>query len=604
MSIATPPSETEVKTGQAAPQLGAIVTPRGVTFRLWSTKAHDAFVVLFDDAGREDRRPMRAVGNNVFEATLADVRPGARYMFSIGGPPLPDPYARWLPDGPMGPAVVWQSDYQFKHRAPVLRADQLSIYEMHVGTFTHKGTYNAAAEKLSYLKDLGITAIELMPLAASVGQRNWGYDGVDWFAPFAPYGRPEDLQAFVDEAHGHGIAVILDAVYNHFGPAGNFLSAYSPEYFTPKYKTPWGDALDYTNPFMRRLGVDSAEHWLRTFRFDGLRLDATHEIRDDSPQHFLEELANRVHSLRDELGTPHFLFCEDDRNWPGLVTRFHMDGMWADDFHHQTRILLTGERDGYFAAYEPTVAALAKCIERGWTYEGQLWTVGHERPRGNPADDLAASNFIYTIQNHDQIGNRAVGDRLQEKAGRDGFLAATALLLFLPMTPLMFQGQEWMATTPFLYFTDHEGELGKAITKGRTSEFSHFEAFKTGKVTVPDPQAEKTFNDSKLNWDEPQQKEHAEVLELYRRLLRLRQSDPVLSRGSRHETRAWASGNVLGVERRHAGQRRLLLVNFGKSTVPLAEIDGVSLDTAEPILATADITHGLLPSKSAAIFSV
>jgi maltooligosyltrehalose trehalohydrolase len=597
-------SATLAATQQQAPQLGAIVTPEGVTFRLWSTKAHDAHVVLYHDGGREDRRPLKAVGNGVFEATFADVRPGARYKFDIGGPAFPDPYARWLPEGPHGPGVVWQSNYQFKNKAPNLRRDQLVIYEIHVGTFTPEGTYLAAAAKLPHLKELGITCIEMMPISTFPGRRGWGYDGVDHFAPFAPYGTPEELQAFVDQAHGLGIAVLLDMVYNHFGPDANYLSAYSPEYFTKHHKTPWGDALDYTNPFMRRLAVDSAEHWLREFRFDGFRLDATHEIHDESQPHFLEELADRVHHLREELGTPHFLFCEDDRNWPGLVTRFHMDGMWADDFHHQTRILLTGERDGYFAAYEASVAALAKCINRGWTYEGQTWTVGTPRQRGNPADELAASNFVYTIQNHDQIGNRAVGDRLQEKSGIDGFLAASALLLFLPMTPLLFQGQEWMASTPFLYFSDHEGKLGEAVSKGRISEFGHFEAFKSGKIKVPDPQADQTFNDSKLNWAEINEAEHARVLDCYKQLLRLRQSDPVLTHSSRNDMKAGASGDVLWVERHHAGQRRVLLVNFGKTAVAIADVKGASLDGAKPLLSTSGETGGQLPPKTAVILAV
>ncbi|HEX8339606.1 MAG TPA: malto-oligosyltrehalose trehalohydrolase [Tepidisphaeraceae bacterium] len=594
-ATATPPPRQKT-----APQLGAIVTPEGVTFRLWSTKAHQANVVLYDN-GREDRRPLRAVGDGVFEGAFPDVRPGARYKFDIGGPAFPDPYARWLPEGPHGPGVVWQSSFDFAHKAPVLRRDELVIYEIHVGTFTPEGTYRAAAAKLPHLKELGITCIEMMPVSTFPGERGWGYDGVAHFAPFARYGPPEDLQAFVDQAHGLGIAVLLDMVYNHFGPDANYLSAYSPEYFTKVHKTPWGDALDYTNPFMRRLAVDSAEHWLRTFRFDGFRLDATHEIHDESEPHFLEELAGRVHGLREELGTPHFLFCEDDRNWPGLVSRFHMDGMWADDFHHQTRILLTGERDGYFAAYEPTVAALAKCIERGWTYEGQTWTVGGNRQRGNPADGLAASSFVYTIQNHDQIGNRALGDRLQVKAGEDGFLAASALLMFLPMTPLMFQGQEWMASTPFLYFSDHAGPLGEAVTKGRTSEFGHFEDFRNGKTKVPDPQAASTFTQSKLDWSEPARGRHAEVLALYKKLIHLRRTDPVLIDSSRENLTAGAAGDVLWVQRRHGGQMRVLLVNFGKAPVTLDNINGVDLGTRRVLLATSTAQDGLLPVRGAII---
>ena len=586
-----------------APALGAIVSDRGVTFRLWSTTASDVAVVVTSAGGRRERRPLNDVGDGVFEATFADVRPGDRYHFELDGVTRPDPYARWLPDGPDGVAEVWQSTFVFRHAAPSLRADQLVIYELHVGTFTPQGTYSAATEKLDHLRDLGVNCVELMPLAAAAGRRGWGYDGVAWFAPFAPYGPPEALQEFVDAAHGHGIAVLLDAVYNHFGPAGNYLAAYSPEYFTPKHKTPWGDAMDYGNPYMRRLAVDSAEHWLRTFRFDGFRLDATHEIHDDGERHFLEELTARVHALRQETGTRHFLFCEDDRNWPGLVTRFGMDGLWADDFHHQTRVLLTGERDGYFAAYEPTAEALAKCINRGWTYEGQTWTVGTPRQRGNPADDLAAPNFVYAIQNHDQIGNRAHGDRLHDKAGPDGFLAASTLLLFLPMTPLIFQGQEWMSDTPFQYFTDHTGELGEAITRGRTAEFSHFESFKQSHTPVPDPQAQSTFERSKLNWDQREEPDHAAVLQTYRHLLKLRQTDPVLTNSSRHDLHASAFGSLLIVERRAGERRRVLLVNFSTEAVDLVGVPGLHLAEARVILGTKAFPDARLAGKGALLLA-
>ena len=594
--------ETRLTSKRPSP-LGAIHSETGVTFRIWSTTTTDAAVVFGVDGEGQDRRPLQAIGDGVFEATFADARPGVRYRFELDGVLRPDPYARCLPDGPDAAAAVWQSAYAWRHQAPSLRPDQLVIYEIHVGTFTPEGTFRAATEKLTYLSELSVNCIELMPLAAAAGQRGWGYDGVAWFAPFAPYGTPEDLQKFVDTAHGQGIAVILDAVYNHFGPAGNYLSAYSPQYFTARHKTPWGDALDYGNPYMRALALDSAEHWLRTYRFDGFRLDATHEIHDESERHFLEELAARVHALRAETGTRHFLFCEDDRNWPGLVTRFGMDGMWADDFHHQTRVLLTGERDGYFAAYEPTTEALARCINRGWTYEGQAWTVGTHRHRGNPADDLHASNFVYTIQNHDQIGNRAVGDRLQEKAGKDGFLAASALLLFLPMTPLLFQGQEWMSDTPFLYFTDHAGDLGDAITRGRRAEFAHFESFKQADTVVPDPQSPSTFERSKLNWNDVNDADHKAVLEMYRQLLRLRHSDPVLTNSSRSDLRASTVGPLLIVERKSGEVRRVLLVNFAADAVDIASLPGLPLADGRELIRTKASPEGKLAAKSALLLA-
>ncbi|PYE53121.1 malto-oligosyltrehalose trehalohydrolase [Deinococcus yavapaiensis] len=596
---------TDTLSTRAVPPLGAFVTDEGVTFRLWTTTASEARVVLYHDDGRSDPRPLRFAGNGVFEGTFEDVRDGARYKFELDGQAYPDPYARWLPDGVHGPAVVWTSTTAFRHAAPPSRPGDLVIYEVHVGTFTPEGTYRAATEKLPHLRALGVTCVELMPLSSFPGERGWGYDGVAHFAPFAPYGPLEDLRTFVDEAHALGLRVILDVVYNHFGPDGNYLYAYSPEYFTSEHKTPWGDALNYSNPFMRRLALDSAEHWLRTFGFDGLRLDATHEIHDEHPPHFLSELAAHVRAVGDELGTRPVLFCEDDRNLPDLVTTFGMNGAWADDFHHQVRVLLTGERDGYFACYRPVVSDLARCIERGWLYEGQTWPLGEPRPRGASARALPASSFVYCIQNHDQIGNRALGDRLQATAGEDGFLMASALLLFLPMTPLLFQGQEWMAATPFQYFSDHAGELGRLVTQGRLAEFGAFEAFNDpdAATRVPDPQARSTFENSKLDWSELERSEHARVLTLYRALLRLRRDDPVLAHASRDALEAGASDEVLWVQRTHAEDRRVLLVNFSGAPVAWTDVRGVPLDDLQPLLSTSSTAQNHLPAKSAVLLA-
>ena len=582
--------------------LGAFPTADGTTFRLWSPPAKSTHVVLFDDAGNETiRHALRNVGDGVHETHLTGVTAGARYKFDVDGQLFPDPYGRWLPDGVHDPAVVWASTYEFKHDAPDVRPEQLVIYELHVGTFTPEGTYAAARQKLPHLRELGVTCVELLPLSAFPGERGWGYDGVAHFAPFAPYGAPEELQAFVDDAHAHGMIVLLDIVYNHFGPSGNYLGAYSQEYFTDRHKTPWGQGLNYENAFMRHLVLDSAEHWLRTYRFDGFRLDATHAIADDSSTHVLEELAQHVHAL----GSSHYLFCEDDRNLPALVTDYHMDGMWADDFHHQLRVCLTGERDGYFQAYDPDVRALARCIERGWLYEGQEWPLGERHRRGYPADTLKATNFVYCIQNHDQIGNRALGDRLQDTAGRDGFMLASTVLLFLPSTPLLFMGQEWMATTPFQYFSDHEGELGEAISTGRVEEFGHFEAFKdpATRARIPDPQAVETFRNSKLDWSELDRSEHASVLAAYRDLLRLRSSDAVMQHASRSDMQAGASGDVLWVRRWHAGEERVLLANFSTAAQEPPEIDGVNLGAVQVVFSTGGASSAQLPARSAVILA-
>ncbi len=586
--------------------LGALPDPTGTTFRLWSPRATNAAVVLYDQGQPQGARPLRAVGGGVFEAHFEDVTPGTCYTFEVDGQTLPDPYARSLPDGVHGPAVVWQPTHRFQHQAPALRRRDLVIYELHVGTFTPEGTYRAAQEKLTHLRDLGVNCVELMPLSSFPGRWGWGYDGVAPFAPFAGYGPPEDLMAFIDEAHRLGLAVLLDLVLNHFGPDGNYLGAYSPEYFTPELKTPWGDALNYPEPHMRRLALDSAEHWLRTYRFDGFRLDATHEIYDDSPKHLLTELAEHVHQLCGELGTNHFLFCEDDRNDPALVTQTGMDGMWADDFHHQVQVLVTGEQDGYYSAYRPDLSELVRCIQRGWLFEGQEWPLGDPHPRGAPADDLPASSFVYCIQNHDQIGNRALGDRLQEVAGTEGFLAASTLLLFLPMTPLLFQGQEWMTSSRFQYFSDHQGELGKLVTEGRLREFAHFEAFTTSMEgeSVPDPQAERTFRQSTLNWAEAGEGEHARAQELYRQLLRLRRDDPVLQHTDRADLQAGHAGTVLWVSRTHGDEARVLLVNFGEDPAIFPDVPDLPLADAEVLVASAVVSSHTLPGKTAVILQV
>ncbi|MGI8746783.1 MAG: malto-oligosyltrehalose trehalohydrolase [Deinococcus sp.] len=431
-----------------------------------------------------------------------------------------------------------------------------------MGTFTPEGSYRAAIERLPELAALGVTALELMPLAAFPGNRGWGYDGVALFAPQASYGRPDDLKALIDAAHGLGLAVFLDAVYNHLGPDGNYLARYSPGYFTDRFHTPWGKGLDYREPHMRRMIVGNARMWLSEYHFDGLRLDATHEMQDDSPTHILAELAAEVRAL----GGRHLLLAEDHRNFPELVTRDGLDGIWVDDFHHSVRVTLTGERDGYYAGFRGGAAELAGLLERGWLYQGQEWPLSGES-RGQPAEGMEAPSFVYCIQNHDQIGNRAVGDRLSAYKGVTpaAYRGASALLLSLPMTPLLFQGQEWAASTPFLFFTDHHGELGRLVSEGRRREFSSFAGFGG---EVPDPQDEATFRSSTLNWDERGEGEHARTLELYRRLLELRRGDPVRSDNRRETLTSGSQGELLWVRRRNGQGERVLLWNLGKAARP------------------------------------
>ena len=545
-----------------ASRLGAHPGEGGTLFRLWSTRASSCAVVVFGPDGASIGReiPMRNAGEGVFEASDSAAGPGTLYKFRRDDQLLPDPYARFLPFGVHGPARVERSGYQWKHpvRRPEIGPDLL-IYELHVGSFTPEGTWAAAAAKLPELERLGVTALELMPVAAFPGHRGWGYDGVALYAPQESYGTPDDFRAFVDRAHGLGLSVILDVVHNHFGPSGNYLSAYSPEYFTSRFPTPWGEAPDFRQPWMRRLVTESACHWIEEYGIDGLRLDATHAISDDSPVHILRELADRVHAIE---GRP-LVIAEDDRNDAGLIDRHGADAVYADDFHHQVRVLACGDRDGYYRCYRRDAAELARVIRQGWLYQGQLWPLSGA-PRGTSAKHLHAGQLVYFLQNHDQVGNRAFGDRMHHGTGTEAWCAMSMLLLFLPQTALLFMGQEWAASSPFLYFTDHDPELGRLVTEGRRKEFAHFASFSE---EIPDPQAEATFRRSVLDWSERASSKHARVLDLYRRMIDLRRADPVLRDMSRERCRAGASGDVLWVWRWSGSDHRMLLLNFGAPVV-------------------------------------
>jgi maltooligosyltrehalose trehalohydrolase len=448
-----------------------------------------------------------------FTASVPGAAPGTRYSFYVDGRgPFPDPASRYQPEGVHGPSlVVDPSSYQWHDAAWTgIALPDAVFYELHVGAFTPEGTYRAAAGKLAYLKDLGITAIELMPLSDFAGDRNWGYDGVAPFAPARPYGTPDDLRAFIDQAHQLGLAVFLDVVYNHFGPDGAYQSTFSSHYFTKRHHTPWGDAVNYDSALsepVREYVIENALRWVNEYHFDGLRLDATHAIKDDSSPHILAE-------LKAKLGPRVLVIAEDCRNLAELVKPasqggLGLDAIWADDFHHQMRRFLAGDRDGYFAPYPDSIASLVNIIKRGWM-RGNSDTTGIDTFR-----------FVFCIQNHDQIGNRAVGDRLHHNVDLPTYRAASALLLLLPQTPLLFMGQEWAAGTPFRFFTDHHDELGRLVTEGRRREFSFSQS------SIPDPQLLETYQASKLRWDELSAEPHASVLRLYKSLLRMRRLEPI-----------------------------------------------------------------------------
>lgn len=422
--------------------------------------------------------------------------------------------------------VIDAGTYQWSDRnwkRPAFR--DLVIYELHVGTFTAEGTFRGAIEKLNQIRACGVTAIELMPIADFAGGRNWGYDGVYWFAPSHAYGHPDELRALVNAAHCAGLAVILDVVYNHFGPDGNHLHSYIGDYLDETTKTPWGGAIRYGQPEfapLRQLAISNPAYWMREFHIDGFRLDATHAIFDASPRHILQDLTDSIHSLGG------FAIAEDPRNDARLVTAataggFGFDAVWADDFHHIVRVPNTAENEGYFADFKGTLAEAVDTLHHGWLYRGQK-TPGSGQSRGTDCAHLSPESFVHCISNHDQTGNHAFGERLSHRILPSARRAADALLCLTPYTPMLFMGQEWAASTPFLFFTDHHPDLGRLIVEGRRDEFRHFAAFREPAALekLPNPQAITTFEASKLVWEERERAQHAQTLALYTECLHLR----------------------------------------------------------------------------------
>jgi maltooligosyltrehalose trehalohydrolase len=506
--------------------------------------------------------PLEQVGQDLYETWVPGAAPGDRYAYRLDGRDVrPDPASRYQPDGVHGPSeVVAPDSYHWRDAGwqGGVATEQI-LYELHVGTFTPEGTFDAARRRLPYLADLGVTTIELMPVADFAGTRNWGYDGVCLFAPSRAYGRPEDLRAFVDAAHAHGLGVMLDVVYNHLGPEGAYLPQFNPHYFTNRHTTAWGSAVnldDRGSDLVRRFIIDNATHWIREYHVDGLRLDATHAFFDDSPTQLLAELTAEI---RSQIARPVTLHAEDHRN---LASMLHspqhggcgLDGIWADDFHHVLRRLMAGDWRGYYQDYEGTIEELVETIRQGWFYSGQP-SRRTNLPRGSDPSRLPMRQFIVCIQNHDQVGNRARGDRLHHQIDLATWRAASALLLTVPMTPLLFMGQEWSASSPFQYFTDLEPGLGASVTAGRRREFKDFPEFSDPAVRerIPDPQAAATFESSKLRWDEMTQAPHAPTLALYKRLLALRKAHPALQASERREGEAWAQGADALVVRRRLG---------------------------------------------------
>ena len=527
------------------PHVGACPDAGGVTFRVWAPARTHVELVLDPILPSSPRRRLTPAGNGMFTGTFADVAAGDMYAYVLDGEgPFPDPASRFQPQGVHGfSAVVDPHAYTWSdqawHGVPLR---EVVIYELHVGTFTPAGTFAGVTERLPYLAELGVTVVELMPVADFSGSRNWGYDGVSLFAPSRAYGVPDDLRRLVDTAHGLGLAVLLDVVYNHFGPDGAYGSLFSPFYLSKRHRSPWGAAVNLDgkgSTQVREFFIENALHWLHEYHFDGLRLDATHGLLDDSPRHFVAELADRVRA-----SVPHralLLIAEDDRNLEKIVRPpedggWGLDAVWADDFHHHMRRRSAGDRDGYYEDFSGIVADIAATIRQGWFYQGQFSAYRGE-PRGTDPAGVPLERMVVCLQNHDQIGNRPFGERLNHQIEPALFRALSALLLCLPETPLLFMGQEWAASTRFLFFADHNVDLGRLVTEGRRAEFSRFAAFAdpVTRTRIPDPQALSTFENSRLVWDERAQAPHAGVLELYRTLLRLRRTETALRPGERCE---------------------------------------------------------------------
>lgn len=559
--------------------LGASVVAGGVEFRVWAP-GHEAVDVVVYGPAAEAVHPLAAEDDGWFRGVVADGGAGTRYKYRLdGGDVFPDPASRSQPDGVHGASEVvdprafpW-TDVGWAGRP----LEEMVIYELHVGTFTPQGTFDAAISRLDALVELGVTAIEPLPVASFPGDRNWGYDGVSLYAPDASYGGPEGLRRLVDAAHARGLAVVLDAVYNHLGPEGNYLHAFTGgQYFTSRHQTPWGDAVNFDGPgsaAVREFVIRNALHWACEHHVDGLRLDATHAIVDDSPEHVLAELRRRVRAALPP--GRHFVFmAEDERNERRLVAPEDEDGLgldavWADDFHHQLRSLVAGDNESYYADYTGSIADLAETLRAGWYYQGQP-SPNRGEPRGTVPRGVPPTAFVHCIQNHDQVGNRALGDRLTRDVDLPRYRTASALLLLSPYTPLLWMGQEWAATTPFLYFTDHPEELGRAVTEGRRKEFGKFSAFRDPalQASIPDPQAEETFRCSKLDWSERERMPHAGVVALYRELLALRRTHAALLPRGRDTFDVVELGDTaLAILRTDGAEAVLLVCAFGGAGV-------------------------------------
>ena len=518
---------------------GAELGRDGTRFRLWAPDAQSVSLKLSGNAG-EREIPLQANDEGWCVATVDGAPAGTRYQFRINGDLLvPDPASRFQPEDVHGasevidPASYTWSDGDWRGQP----WEKVVLYELHVGTFTPEGTFAGVIERLDHLRDLGVTAIELMPVADFIGARGWGYDGVYLYAPDARYGRPEDLKRLVDEAHARGLMVFLDVVYNHFGPAGNYLHVYAREhFFNWERETPWGAAINFERSrVVRDFYLHNVLYWLDEYHFDGLRFDAVHAIKDPSEPDILDEIAEAVHARMGDDRHVH-LVLENEENEAHRLRRdadhrpLTFTAQWNDDIHHAFHTLLTGESKGYYQDYsDAPMDHLLRCLTTGFSYQGQPSKVRKGGGRGEPSGELPPLAFVNHLQNHDQIGNRAFGDRISELAPIEGIAAVTAILLLAPQIPMLFMGQEWGTKRPFQFFCDLGPELEDAVRDGRRREFAAFPEFADPKARerIPDPTAESTYRASMLDWSEVTHPEHQQMLELHKGLLALRISEIV-----------------------------------------------------------------------------
>ncbi len=549
----------------------------GIRFRLWAPAEERVSLAL---ESRGSTIPMERRDGGFFEVFVEGIGAGALYRFELSdGTLVPDPASRFQPQDVHGPSeAIDHEAYRWREPWPGRAWDDVVLYELHIGAFTPEGTFAAAAGKLDHLVELGATAVEIMPVGDFRGRWGWGYDGVYPYAPHASYGRPEEFKAFVEAAHSRGVAVLLDVVYNHFGPEGNYLSLYAPDFFARRHRTPWGEAINFdgaTARPVRDFVIDNAEYWIDAFRLDGLRLDAVHSIKDDSRPDIIDELAQR---LRSRCARTIHLLIENENNEPQRLVRrgrkpILYTAQWNDDVHHVLHVAATHDKSGYYADYGET-KLLARALAEGFAYQGEISPYRGAR-RGASSAKLPPGAFVAFIQNHDQIGNRASGERLSAIASTAAVRALASVYLLLPQTPMLFMGEEWAAEEPFPFFCDFDGDLAEAVRCGRRKEFARFPEFADPEraAKIPDPIAEATFLSAKLDWS----RIDADRLGFYRAALAARRQHvrPLLPNVERGGEGAVLSEQTVRVVWR-AGDRRLTLdANLSDGRVVVPETTGV-----------------------------